>query len=204
VKLALPIVQAPMAGGPSTPALAAAVSEAGGLGFLGAGYKTVETVRDDLLAVRALTDRPVGLNLFAPPAPVPDRAAVQAYAEALGPGAGTPRHDDDGLADKLAMATEYRVPVVSFAFGCPAAEVLARLPAETWVTVTTVQEARLAQAAGADALVVQGVEAGGHRGSFDDTAPGDIGLLALLQLVRAAVGLPLIATRGSAPMRRPR
>ena len=92
---------------------------------------------------------------------------------------------------------ELEVPVVSFTFGCPSRDVLAGL-GETWVTVTTPAEAREAAAAGADALVAQGVEAGGHRGSFDDDAPGEIGLLALLQLVRAAVDLPLVATGGIA------
>jgi nitronate monooxygenase len=93
------------------------------------------------------------------------------------------------------------VPVVSFTFGCPTDVVIDVLHAAgcaVWVTVTTAGEARHAASVGADALVVQGVEAGGHRGSFDDDAPGEIGLLALLQLVRAAVDLPLVATGGLA------
>jgi len=93
------------------------------------------------------------------------------------------------------------VPVVSFTFGCPAPEVVMRLHdagAAVWVTVTTPAEARLAAEAGADALVVQGVEAGGHRGSFDDATPGEIGLVALLQLVAGVTHLPLVATGGIA------
>jgi nitronate monooxygenase len=201
-RLEHPIVQAPMGGGPSTPALAAAVAEAGGLGFLAAGYKPVDAVRADIEALQDLTDRPFGVNLFAPPAPAAD--AVDAFADELageaeryGAPVGEPRHDDDGWEAKLALVRELEVPVVSFTFGCPSAEVIAALP-EAWVTVTTAAEARAAAAAGADALVVQGVEAGGHRGSFDDAAPGEIGLLALLQLVRAAVDLPLVATGGIA------
>jgi nitronate monooxygenase len=197
-----PIVQAPMGGGPSTPALAAAVAEAGGLGFLAAGYKPVDAVRADIEALRALTARPFGVNLFAPPAPAND--AVEPFADELrseaeryGMPVGEPRHDDDGWEAKLALMRELEVPVVSFTFGCPAPAELDGL-AEAWVTVTTPEEARTAAAAGADALVVQGVEAGGHRGSFDDGAPGEIGLLALLQLVRAAVDLPLVATGGIA------
>src|SRR6187551_2115011 len=112
-----PIVQAPMAGGPSTPALAAAVSEAGGLGFLGAGYKAPDAVRADVEALRALTDRPFGLNVFAPPQPVPDPGAVAAYGERLrewlGDELGEARHDDDHWAAKLALAAELRIPVVS-------------------------------------------------------------------------------------------
>jgi nitronate monooxygenase len=200
--LAHPIVQAPMGGGASTPALAAAVSEAGGLGFLAAGYKPVDAVRADIEAVRAATARPFGVNLFAPPQPVPDPAAVDAYAQALAArygAVGAARHDDDGWEAKLALVAELRVPVVSVTFGCPDAAAVARLRAAgcaLWVTVTSPAEARMA--AGADALVVQGVEAGGHRATFDDTAPVELGLLAALQLVRAVSDLPLVATGGIA------
>jgi nitronate monooxygenase len=203
-----PIVQAPLAGGPSTPALAAAVSEAGGLGFLAAGYKPVDAVRADLQALRELTARPFGLNVFAPPAAPADAASVSAYAAALrgeserrGVALGEPRRDDDGWEEKLSLAVAEAVPVVSFTFGCPALEVMERLRdagSEAWVTVTTPAEARLARDAGAHALVVQGVEAGGHRGGFDDDAGADLGLLAALQLIGAAVELPLVATGGLA------
>ena len=206
--LRVPIVQAPMGGGASTPALAAAVAEAGGLGFLAAGYKTPDVVRADIDELRSLTRRPFGVNLFAPPAPAGDGAAVARFAEALsaeaeryGAALGEPQHDDDGWAAKLALVTELGVPVVSFTFGCPAAgdiQDLRRAGAAVWVTVTTPAEAVAAAAAGADALVVQGTEAGGHRGSFDDAAPGEIGLLALLQLVADAVDAPLVATGGIA------
>lgn len=197
-----PIVQAPMGGGPSTPELAATVAEAGGLGFLAAGYKTVDAVRADVETLRALTARPFGVNLFAPPSPAagdvgPFAARLQSEAERYSVPVGEPRHDDDGWEAKLALMAELEVPVVSFTFGCPPREVLERL-GETWVTVTTPAEARTAAAAGAGALVVQGVEAGGHRATFDDAAPGEIGVLALLQLVRAEVELPLVATGGIA------
>jgi nitronate monooxygenase len=194
-----PIVQAPMSGGPSTPALAAAVCEAGGLGFIAAGYKTVDAVAADIAELRSRTDRPFGVNLFAPPAPVADPDAVARYAAALGEGAGEPRHDDDGWEAKLDLFARERVTVVSTTFGCPTDVVVDALHASgcaVWVTVTKAAEARHAASVGADALVVQGVEAGGHRGSFDDGAPGEIGLLALLQLVGAAVDLPLVATGG--------
>jgi nitronate monooxygenase len=207
-ELELPLVQAPMGGGPSTPELAAAVGEAGGLGFLAAGYRSVDAVRADLAKLRGLSRRAFGVNLFAPPAAPGDPAAVARYAERLrgdaerrGVALGEPRHDDDGWEDKLALCVAERVPLVSFTFGCPEAAVLRRLleaGCETWVTVTTPAEAGLAARAGADALVVQGVEAGGHRGSFDPSKPGEIGLLALLQLVRAETDLPLVATGGIA------
>jgi nitronate monooxygenase len=210
--LTYPIVQAPMAGGPSTPALAGAVSGVGGLGFLAAGYKTVDAVRDDVAKLRVLLpDRtPFGVNVFAPPGHGTGSAQVAAYADTLAAEAarndvelGTPRWDDDFYVDKLDLVVAERVPVVSFTFGCPASADVERLhgaDAEVWVTVTTPREARAARAVGADALIVQGVEAGGHRGGFDDEAPGDLGLLALLQLVRAALGdeTPLVATGGVA------
>jgi nitronate monooxygenase len=203
-----PIVQAPLAGGPSTPELAAAVCEAGGLGFLAAGYKTADAVRADSAALREQTGRPFGVNIFCPPAPWEDAAAVERYAAALageaeryGVRLGDPRHDDDEWDAKLALVAEEAAPVVSFTFGCPAPDVIAGLRgrgAAVWVTVTTPAEAAQASEAGADALVLQGAEAGGHRASYDDAAPGEVGLLALLQLVRAAVDLPLVATGGIA------
>ena len=204
-----PIVQAPLAGGPSTPALAAAVSEAGGLGFLAAGYKPADTVRADVAALRALTGRPFGLNVFAPPAAPGDEDAVRAFAgglrgesERAGVALGEPRSDDDGWEAKLALVEAERVPLVSFTFGCPDAAVVERMHAagaEVWVTVTSPAEARTACDAGADALVVQGTEAGGHRGFFDDDdAAPDLGLLAALQLIGDAVELPLVATGGLA------
>jgi nitronate monooxygenase len=203
-----PIVQAPMGGGPSTPALAAAVSEAGGLGFLAAGYRTPDAVREDVAELRRLTQRPFGLNIFVPDAPSADTAALERYrevlrgeAERLGVEPGEPRHDDDRFDDKLALARDERVPVVAFTFGCPDTAVLSSLQdagCTVWVTVTTPDEAAAAARAGADALVVQGAEAGGHRGSFDKVTPGDIGLLALLQLVRAVTDLPIVATGGIA------
>jgi nitronate monooxygenase len=203
-----PIVQAPMGGGPSTPALAAAVSEAGGLGFLAAGYRTPDAVRSDIDELRRLSSRLFGLSIFVPGPPSGDAAALARYADAiageaarLGVKLGEARHDDDGWKEKLTLARDERVPVVSFTSGCPDQEVLASLRGagcEAWVTVTTPEEAAAATDAAADALVVQGVEAGGHRGSYDPAAPGEIGLLALLQLVREVSELPLVATGGIA------
>jgi nitronate monooxygenase len=203
--LQIPIVQAPLAGGTSTPALAAAVASAGGLGFLAAGYKTADAVRADIAALRDSSDGPFGVNLFAPPHAAADAAAYRASlcdeAERLGVALGEPRHDDDAWADKLAVVAAERVPLVSFTFGCPDPALVEDLHAggiDVWVTVTTPAEAELAERAGADALVLQGAEAGGHRGSFDDGAHEPVGLLALLQLVGARTDLPLVAAGGIA------
>jgi nitronate monooxygenase len=141
------------------------------------------------------------VNLFAPPGGAADPDAVAAYAATLPGPLGDPRRDDDGWEEKLDVVCSRRVPVVSVTFGCPDAAVVDALHAAgcaVWVTVTRVDEALLARDAGADALVVQGVEAGGHRGSFDDAAPGGLGVLALVQLVAAAADLPLVATGGIA------
>ena len=202
-----PIVLAPLAGGPSTPALAVAVSEAGGLGFLAAGYRTAEAMADEIREVRAQTAAPFGVNLFVPGRGEVDDRALRAYLERLrdeatryGVDLGEPRDDDDEWDAKLAVLKRERVPVVSFTFGCPPAETIAALHdvgSEVWVTVTDVAEARIAAEAGADALVLQGVEAGGHRGSFVDRDDAEgLSTLVLLRLVRADSELPLVATGG--------
>jgi nitronate monooxygenase len=201
--LALPIVQAPMAGGPSTPALAVAVGRAGGLGFLAAGYLTAERMCQDISAVRAHIDR-FGVNVFVGGGEPADPERVEAYAARLRPEAeragvelGQARFDDDGFEEKVGVLAQDPVAVVSFTFGIPPGPAIERLRgagSEVWLTVTSPLEARSAASAGADALIVQGVEAGGHRGVFvDDDSKSELTLLAALQLVRAEVDLPLIA-----------
>jgi nitronate monooxygenase len=206
-QLVHPIVQAPLAGGPSTPELMAAVSGAGGLGFLAAGYKSADAARSDIARARELTSAPFGINLFCLSETPVDRDRVADYAHRLEPEArrygielGEPRFEDDAFEAKLALVLAARVPIVSFTFGCPPSEVIERLherDTAAWVTVTEVEEALVAADAGADALIVQGIEAGGHRGSFADTdGRGEMGLLPLLRLVARAVDLPLVASGG--------
>ncbi len=202
--LGVPVVQAPMAGGPSTPELAAAVNRAGGLGFLAAGYLTPERLRSDIERLRELTDRPFGVNVFVGGAHPGDPAQVHVYAQRLageaervGVSLGEPRFDDDAFEEKISLLASLRPAVVSFTFGTPpraAIEAVRAAGAEVWLTVTSPQEAHTSAELGADALIVQGIEAGGHRGVFvDDDGQSDLTLMSALQLVRAAVDLPLIA-----------
>lgn len=208
-----PIVQAPMAGGASCPPLAAAVCEAGGLGFLAGGYKTADGMYQEIKRLRALTRRPFGVNLFMPQASAVDPAALEVYRGQLAGEASwyeisLAEEDllgtcDDGYDAKLAILIEDPVPVVSFTFGLPspaAFTCLRKVGTYTIATVTSVEEARAAQSAGADAVCVQGMEAGGHQGTHRDDPQADgtagVGLLALVAQVREAVALPIIAAGG--------
>ncbi|MEU2126739.1 nitronate monooxygenase, partial [Nocardia niwae] len=204
--LDVPIVLAPMAGGPSTPGLTAAVAEAGGFGQLAAGYLSAADTAARIAATRALTGKRFGVNLFVPGPPTPV-AELSDYLAELGADhqLGDPRFDADDWDAKLDLLAADPVAAVSFTFGCPAAADIERLHAagsEVWVTVTSVDEARVAAEAGADVLIAQGAEAGGHRATFVDRPADDaadpLGLLALLQLLTAASDLPLVATGGLA------
>ncbi|WFE49302.1 nitronate monooxygenase [Micromonospora sp. WMMD1155] len=199
-----PIIAAPMAGGPSTPALAAAVSAAGGLGFLAAGMIDTDRLVADVAEVRARTDRPFGVNLFLPDPGGVDEAAVRAYAERLAPQAaqrgvtlGDPVGGDDAYPEKLAALLADPVPVVSFVFGLPdraAVTALRERGTEVWATVTRPEAATAAADLGVDAVVVQGTEAGGHRGGLPDD--DDYALLPLLRLTAARCDRPLVAAGG--------
>ena len=201
----IPIVLAPLAGGPSTPELAAAVSNAGGLGFLAAGYLTAAELADRCRRTAALTSGPFGVNVFVPGEPG-DAGEVARYAQRIagdvrGTGAelGTPRHEDDDWDAKVAFLLSEPPAVVSFTFGIPPASVIAAFHeagCECWVTVTSVTDAEEAVAAGADGIVVQGAEAGGHRGGVGDDPSEAVALIPLLQLIGATVDVPLVAAGG--------
>jgi len=205
-----PIVQAPMAGGVSVPHLAAAVCEAGGLGFLAAGYKTADGMYQEIKQLRGLTGRPFGVNLFMPQPEYSDPGAVEIYAHQLAGEAAwyeTELGDrdsgrDDAYDSKLAVLVDNPVPVVSFHFGVPSREVidaLHRVGTFTLVAATTAEEALAVERSGADAVVAQGVEAGGHQGTHRDTPDNDgsgIGLLSLVAQVRETVSIPIVAAGG--------
>ena len=212
--LDLPILQAPMAGAQGSE-LATAVSRAGGLGALPCAMLSPAAMEEELDAFRAATAGPVNVNVFchAPPAPDPERQArwLEALApwyaefdldlEAVPAGAGR-RPFDHAACDVL---ESFRPEVVSFHFGLPASELLARVKAwgaTVLSTATTVEEARWLEAHGADAVIAQGLEAGGHRGLFlTEDLTTQMGTLALLPQVREAVDVPVIAAGGIADAR---
>lgn len=206
----LPILQAPMAG-VSTPAMAAAVSNAGGLGAIGIGASNAETARQTIRAVRAATDRPFNVNLFCHRRAVRDKLREAAWLDKLAPiymqyGATPPSGlseiyrsfvEDDAM---LAMLLEERPQVVSFHFGLPSAERIAALRNAGIVllaTATNLNEARLIASARIGAVVAQGFEAGGHRGAFDPEAPDErLGTLALTRLLVRVLDVPVISAGG--------
>lgn len=195
-----------MAGGPSTPALAAAVSNAGGLGSLSAGYLTVERFADDIATARALTSGPLGVNLFVPQSCRAGPEQLDAYRDALvalarrfGVEPGHYYHDDDGWQAKLDVVDATAPEVVSFTFGCPDRAVLDRFRTRGVLTVVTVSsraEAEIAIAAGADALVAQGPSAGGHRSLFDPEQEPPTTPLSALLAQTTDLGVPVVAAGG--------
>jgi nitronate monooxygenase len=194
-----------MAGGPSTPALAAAVAAAGGYGFVAGGYLTAGHLHAEIAATRLLTDAPFGVNLFMPSKPT-DPAVVMRYATSLAPDAerlgvplGQPQWEDDAYHEKLEVVASTHVDLVSFTFGCPSSAAVDRLHragAQVAVTVTSVSEAAVAEAVGADLLAVQGTEAGGHQGGFLASAPNERPLRSLLAEVGEATTVPRIGAGG--------
>jgi nitronate monooxygenase len=188
------VVLAPLAGGPSTPELAAAAADAGALGFVAGGYLTPDEFARRLERARSLTDGPLGANLFVlREAPV-DAAAVAAYAQELaGEGElGEPRFDDDWLEEKIEIALAADVQAISTTFGPPPRRLLENGRVPVWATISSPADAQVE----ADVLVVQGIEAGGHRGTFDDRDETDLPLVTLLAEVRALTDRPLVAAGG--------
>ena len=207
----LPIIQAPMAGVQAS-ALAVAVSNAGGLGSLPAAMLTLDSLRSELQAITAQTTRPYNINFFCHTPPVPDaqrdttwHAALSPYYDAFGLDMGAIAAGPGRApfsAEVADVVEPFRPPVVSFHFGLPPADLLARV--KSWgskvlASATTVDEARWLQAHGADAVIAQGLEAGGHRGHFlSDDLTAQMGTFALLPQIVQAVDVPVIAAGGIA------
>lgn len=201
------VLGAPMAGGPSTPELAAAVTNGGGLGFLAAGMLSAEDFADAIVAARRLTSGPLGVNLFVPQQQVGTSEQLTAFAAALaqeaqryGVALGEPRHGDDEWDAKLDVVSDLRPEVVSFTFGSPSGEECRRLSGLGIVsiaTITTVHEAVIALTRGVDALVAQGPSAGGHRATFDALAvPPDDPLDDLVTALVTCFDCPVVAAGG--------
>ncbi|WP_213359278.1 NAD(P)H-dependent flavin oxidoreductase [Brachymonas denitrificans] len=205
-----PIIQAPMTG-TSTPRLAAAVSNAGGLGSLGIGANTLEQARQMIAETRALTDKPFNVNVFCHAPAQRDAAREAAWVQHLAPlfaevGATPPDAlneiyrtfvNDDAA---LQMLLELRPTVVSFHFGLPSPQALTALREAgilTMATATSLQEARWIEQAGIDAIVAQGIEAGGHRGMFDPQAPDECWSTAVLvRMLVQQTRLPIVGAGG--------
>jgi nitronate monooxygenase len=206
-----PIIQAPMAGVQGS-ALAVAVSEAGGLGSLPCAMLGLDALRAELTALQTQTDRPFNVNFFCHAPPTPDAARESAWRAALAPYYEELGLDADSIpagpgrtpfsAETAAVLAEFRPAVVSFHFGLPAPELLAQVKAwgaKVLASATTVAEARWLEARGVDAIIAQGLEAGGHRGMFlSDDLTTQIGTFALVPQIVGAVRLPVIAAGGIA------
>ncbi len=205
-----PVVLAPMAGGPGTVALAAAVGSAGGFPFLPGGYLAPDRLAADVAILRAATDAPFGVNLLVPGPDRPELTqAARDYATQLAPiaelagiGLGVPRWDDDGYADKLDALLAAPPAVVSFAFGWPGLDDVDRLHrrgVEVWVTLNDPAEVEWAGELGVDGIVAQGWDAGGHRGGPVDNRRGH----PTVDLVRAvrhlAPGRTTVVAAGGVP-----
>lgn len=207
LQVSYPIIQAGMAGGVTTPALVAAVSNAGGLGQIGAGYLSLAQLQQQIEGVRQLTTKPFGVNLFIPELVQVTEEEIATANERLAPireavGLTEEGHweptDETLFEAQIDLIVKEQVPICSFTFGVPAQAIVERLH-HAGVTVigtaTTVAEARANEAVGVDAIVAQGSEAGGHRGTFLHEE-ALIGTMALVPQIVDAVQLPVIAAGG--------
>lgn len=201
-QLNYPIIQAPMAGGISTVNLALAVSQNGGLGFLAAGYKTPDEIEQEIIKCSE-SSLPFGVNIFVPQNDEIDQS-VHLYKECLEKDysipLSIPEADDDYWNEKLQLILKYKVPYVSFTFGCPSKEIIEQIKnggSYIIVTVTNVEEAKIAESHGADAVCLQGYEAGGHRATFQNVDESSkISLFELIPALRKEIQLPIIAAGG--------
>jgi nitronate monooxygenase len=205
----LPIIQAPMAGVQGS-AMAVAVSNAGGLGSLPCAMLTPDTLRSELQAITAQTTRPYNLNFFCHTPPLPDATREAAWRAALAPYYAEFGIDPGSVpagggrapftAEAADLLEGFKPRVVSFHFGLPSPDLLARVKgwgAKVLASATTVDEARWLEAHGVDAVIAQGLEAGGHRGIFlGDDLTTQVGTMALLPQIVRAVRVPVIAGRG--------
>ena len=207
-EIRLPVIQAPMAGsGINTPQLAAAVSNAGGLGSVATAYLSVPQVEQAIRQVRELTQKPFAVNLFAPSAREALTGNVESQIRLLAPihqrlGLGSPvlpKQVNEPFQELVELLISLHISIVSFTFGILPKDTLERFKAEgayLMGTATTVGEAKLLQSAGVDAVIAQGSESGGHRGSFSSSSPSLVGTMALVPQMVDALQIPVIASGG--------
>ena len=208
LNIQLPIIQAPMAG-TTPPPLIAVVSNAGGLGSFGAGYLPAKKIREGIKAIRDLTDKPFAVNLFVPQFPDIKKnedkikkmnLQLNSYREQLGlPQPSLAKYQEDFM-EQISVIIEEKVPIFSFTFGIPSAEVIAQLKHNNILlmgTATTVQEAIEIEKSGCDVIIAQGSEAGGHRGTFlKEFSRSQIGTMALIPQIVDKATLPVAASGG--------
>ncbi|MFE8699835.1 NAD(P)H-dependent flavin oxidoreductase [Cytobacillus sp. FJAT-54145] len=213
LKIEYPIIQAPMAGGITTSNLVSAVSNAGGLGMIGAGYMTPAQIREQIREIKGITTKPFGINLFVPNEFEVNESEIKAANEKLQPIqellkvepvaiSEIPTYEEvfNTFKKQIKIVIEERVPICSFTFGIPSREVIAELKEHQIIligTATTVKEAIVIEKAGMDLVVVQGSEAGGHRGNFiNEHQESLIGLMSLIPQVVDHVSIPVISAGG--------
>lgn len=197
----IPVIQAPMAGGITMPELVAAVSNTGALGSLGAGYMPPDEIRECIRKIKSLTSKPFNVNLF-----IPEESTLKGFSankfllSCWHQLTDTPFESGTPVSfqDQVEVLFEERVPIFSFTFGIPSASLIQKFKTQgtlMYGTATTPEEAELLEKAGVDAICCQGVEAGGHRGTFSTYDPL-LGLFPLLSLTKQKVKIPLIAAGG--------
>lgn len=204
----VPIIQAGMAGGTTTPQLVAAVCNAGGLGTLGAGYMSPQQIREHIKQIRQLTNQPFAVNLFVPE-PINQEPLckvetinkiMKSYRDELGIAEPHMSTYSESIEDQLAIVLEEQIPIFSFTFGIPSPEIIKELKKNNVImigTATSVNEAIQLELNGVDLIVGQGSEAGGHRGTFmEDCEDSLIGTMALIPQIVDSVKVPVIASGG--------